>query len=79
VLCDDRCTFLRGEVYIAGECGFDSIIVVSDCLSLVSKINCSLQDVKAVGGLVHCIKLKSATFRLMVSPSPRYMVPTLCG
>jgi ribonuclease HI len=53
---------LRHAVSLAGDEGFDNVVIASDCLSLVQRINSSTVDRSQVGVLVQDIKARSSSF-----------------
>jgi hypothetical protein len=53
---------LRRAVSLAGDEGFDKLMVVSDCLSLIQRINSSELDRSPIGVVVQDIKLLATKF-----------------
>jgi ribonuclease HI len=53
---------LRRAVSLAGDEGFDKLMVVSDCLSLIQRINSSELDRSPIGVVVQDIKFLATKF-----------------
>jgi hypothetical protein len=53
---------LRHTVSLAGDEGFDKLIVVSDCLSLIQRINSSELDRSPISMVVQDIKFLATNF-----------------
>jgi hypothetical protein len=49
-------------VSLAGEEGFDKVVIASDCLSLVQRFNSSVVDRSQVGVVVQDIKAMISSF-----------------